>query len=542
VSRAGRGPRQEPARGDLAMGEEPDWLPEDMAAQRRQLRERQRAAQRAQATRPPTLLGSVGAPGPAGGRVLMRTRVPGVTETTAQLAATYPFLAEAPYGVIGPYIGQGRYSRTRWTWDSYTAYQQGIVRNPSIFVSGTVGSGKSSLVKSMTIVRAVPFGRRFIVPADQKGEYRGLARALGFEPVEFGPGMGTCLNPLEPPRVPDQVAARAEYADLVPNHQVTTLTAMAEAGMGRLLLPEEKTALDLALEYITRRSDDVGRWATPSLGEVAHALLNPDLQYVRQTGVRDAERLADSSFGLGCQIRTLVHGVFRGLFDGRTTVRVDIDAPGVVIDMSRVRNDDASLALSMTAAQAHLELAIALDPRPRYLIYDESWRVVRFYGLLRRLSAAIKLSREGHVPVVVVHRVSDLVTGDPMMDAAAQGLLADIDVRILYHQAADQIAQTQALCGLGDVEAALLTDLDQGSALWKIDQDSHLVDHVVPLGGLEWEVVQTDSRMSEDYRRVEQAGQKLAELFADDGADGRSLPAQGPPGGMRGGPGEALPA
>lgn len=507
-------PSRRSAASQLA-GLEEEWLPEDVAAERRRLRDKQRAAERAQAgRRAQSLLGTVGAAGPAGGRVLVRARVPGVAETTAQLAATYPFLADAPYGVVGPYIGQGRYSRSRWTWDSYEAYRLGLIRNPSIFISGTVGSGKSSLTKSMTIVRSVPFGRRFIVPADQKGEYVPIARALGVEPVQFGPGMGTCLNPLEPPQVPAAVAAAAEYADLVPNHQRTTLTAMAEAGAGRLLLPEERTALDLALDFITRREDDVDRWATPSLGEVAHALLNPDLDYVRRAGVRDAERLADSSFGLGCQIRTLVHGVFRGLFDGRTTVRVDIDAPGVVIDMSRVRNDDASLALSMTAAQAHLELAIALDQRPRYMVYDESWRFVRFYGLLRRLSAAIKLSREGHVPVVVVHRVSDLVTGDPVMDAAAEGLLADIDVRILYHQAADQIERTRVMCGLNDVEAGLLTSLDQGSALWKIDQDSRVIDHMIPIGGREWQVVQTDSRMTGDYHSVEDPDRQLAELFS----------------------------
>lgn len=454
-------------------------------------------------------LGPLGATGPAGGRVLLRSRIPGVVETTAQLAATYPFLADAPPAVHGPFIGRDRFSGAAWTWDSYRAYQQKVIRNPALFICGTVGSGKSSLTKSMTAIRAVAFGRRFIVPADQKGEYAPVARALGIEPVHFGPGLGTCLNPLDPPRAPTAAAARARYADLVPRHQLTTLTAMAEAGMDRSVVPEEKTALELALSYITRYGHaDVGRWATPSLGRIAEVLLNPDLDYLRDAGIRDPHRLVDASFALGCQIRTLVHGVFRGLFDGRTTVPIDVDAPGVVIDMSRIRNDDASLALAMTAAQAHLELAIVLDPRPRYLIYDESWRVVRFHGLLRRLSAAIKLSREGHVPVVIVHRVSDLITGQPATDAVAEGLLADIDVRILYHQASDQVDRTRTLCGLGEIEASLLTNLEQGSALWKIDQSSYVIDHVVPLGGLEWTVVQTDSAMTADQT-------------ADDSPDGR---------------------
>ena len=68
------------------------------------------------------------------------------------------------------------------------------------------------------------------------------------------------------------------------------------------------------------------------------------------------------------------------------------------------------------------------------------------------------------MPVIAVHRTSDLVTGDPQLDAAAVGLLADIDVRILYHQAADQVARTRELCGLTEVEAALLPALDTGSA------------------------------------------------------------------------------
>jgi hypothetical protein len=443
------------------------------------------------------VLGAVGAPGAAGGRVLLRTRIRGVVETTAQLAASYPFLAQAPPPIAGPFIGRDRFSRAPWTFDSYRAYATGVIRNPAIFIAGSVGSGKSALTKSMTAIRAAAYGRRFVVPADQKGEYAPVARALGFEPVQFGPGLRTCLNPLEPPRPPRQVAARAAWVDLVGAHQINTVAAMAEAGMGRALTPPERTALDVALERATARTAaGPDRWATPSLGAMAHVLLNPELDQIRAAGLRDADRLANDSFSLGCQLRTLVQGVFKGLFDGRSTVEVDLDAPGVVIDMSRIRNDDASLALAMTAAQAHLELAIALDPRPRYLVYDESWRIVRFHGLLRRLSAAIKLSREGHVPVVVVHRASDLTTGDAGLDAVAEGLLADIDVRILYHQAADQIERTRALCGLGEVEAALLGHLDQGSALWKVDQQTYVIDHLVPPGGLEWAVIETDAAMT----------------------------------------------
>ncbi|MFD0633136.1 hypothetical protein ACFQ9X_17685 [Catenulispora yoronensis] len=69
-----------------------------------------------------------------------------------------------------------------------------MITNPNIALTGMPGVGKSGTAKAISL-RLMPYGVKTFVLGDIKNEYAPLARALGVEPVELGPGLGNRLNP-----------------------------------------------------------------------------------------------------------------------------------------------------------------------------------------------------------------------------------------------------------------------------------------------------------------------------------------------------------
>ena len=120
----------------------------------------------------------------------------GIRNTSATLAGAYPFLAEGGLGSDGVFVGQDLYSGGSFVYDPWVLYSRGIITAPNLVLAGIVGSGKSSLAKSL-YTRSLPFGRRVYVPGDPKGEHTAVAEAVGGRAIVLGHGLTTRLNPLD---------------------------------------------------------------------------------------------------------------------------------------------------------------------------------------------------------------------------------------------------------------------------------------------------------------------------------------------------------
>ncbi|MCK9894376.1 conjugal transfer protein TraC [Frankia sp. AgB32] len=451
------------------------------------------AMRRAQAAlrrgaQPPKLLGSFA------GRAYHKLRLPAHMETTAQIAGIYPFVVDSGLDAPGMYIGRHVWSGNSFDFDVFELYRQQVIENPNFAVFGAVGSRKSALLKTL-ISRGSAFGYQAAVPCDPKGEYTRLARRLGCEPTYIGPGMATRLNPLDAPPRPRGIAD-ADWAREVKRARSSLLSSLIETAKGVPLTPAEHTAVDLALDVVTRQISGTSpeRWATPLLPHVLEAMTDPadeDCVNLPMT----ATELRDASRDATLTLRRLTHGALGGLFDGPTTSPLDFDRPIAVLNLERVQGSDEMIALIMTCAQAWMEAALMRqDGVQRYVVYDECWRLMRFAGLVRRLSAQQKLARQwGCANAIVAHRISDLLSASPDSVEIAKGLLAETAIRILYKQASDQISDTQQALGLTDVAADLLPRLDPGFALWLIGARAFYVEHVV--GDLEIPVVLNGSKM-----------------------------------------------
>ncbi len=420
-------------------------------------------------------------------------RVPAHQVTTRNLGAAYPFIAEAGLGRRGVVIGDDLLGGS-FVFDPFELYAAGVVSNPNMVVFGQIGRGKSAFVKTFLWRQAV-FGRRAWV-VDPKGEYGDLADAWGVRPVSLRPGGAIRLNPLDPgPDADDDTAG----PDASGRRRMELLSSLASACLGRALVPRERAALGAALAEATRAT------AVPTVPVVVEALLTPTADAARSLRTEQRDLLEDGR-DVALELRRLVYGDLRGMFDGPTTTGLDLSSPLVVLDLSALYSS-AALGVLMACATAWLQAALAraavggdgASGRSRFfLVVDEAWAILSNLGVARWLQSSWKLSRAfGVSNIAVLHRVSDLRSvgaSDSEQVALAQGLLSDSETRVVYAQSPGELEAATELLSLSATETDLLPQLRRGIALWKVGQRSFLVQH--RLSATERFMVDTDAAMT----------------------------------------------
>ncbi len=439
------------------------------------------AAERAE-QRATTYLPKGGEPGPAMLRTPGRFRLPRHQDTSAVLSGQYPFLAEGGLGSEGVFVGADLYSGGSFVFDPWVLYQRGIITAPNVVLAGIVGSGKSSLAKSLYI-RSLPFGRRVYIACDPKGEHTPVAEAVGGRAIVLGHGLRTRLNPLDEGHRPSGLSDQ-EWTSTLASRRRDLLGALTETVLGRPLTPLEHTAIDTALTDTVREND------VPILPMIVARLLTP-------TTDPDG-RLAEDGRLVAHALRRLVGGDLQGLFDGPSTVEFDPSLPMVSLDLSRVAENAALLSVLMTCASAWMESAL-MDPEggQRWMVYDEAWRLMQYPALLRRMDAQWRLARHyGIANLMIFHKLSDLDNvGDQgsAMRSLANSLLANAETRVIYRQESDQLSITAQTLGLTGTEQRLLPGLGTGQGLWRIKDRSFVVQH--QMHAAELALFDTTSRM-----------------------------------------------
>lgn len=443
------------------------------------------------------------------GRRLWDARPEPFEASTASLEAIFPFqtgsATDASQGVV---IGTSPTGGT-YTWDPWTLYQQGRLSNPNVLILGDVGSGKSSLAKTL-VWRGLEFGRGAHI-IDPKGEYAGLAAAAGVQPVALRPGSGVILNPLDPGAAGDQLPP----ADLF-HRNVATVRALVEATLGRACRQLEMVLLTAALARIT--GVEIGDHAHPapaSHGQtatfpmLAEALVTPDGDVARRVNM-DPARVVEESRELALALARLVddHGDLAGMFAGPTTLDADALGPLTVVDLAAVyRSHRAALPLVMIATAAWLQLAVATSARGRFQVNDEAWALLSDEAAARWMQTNQKLARQLSLSVVnVMHRLSDTAAaGDAgtTTRSLAEGVIADSGTWVIYRQKPGEQRLLRDTLQLNHLQARLATQLPRGRGLWIVAGETRqvaLVDHT--LSDAETELVNTDAAMAAADRQT----------------------------------------
>jgi type IV secretory pathway VirB4 component len=359
--------------------------------------------------------------------------------TSHHFAALRLPVHDAGTRLAGPPLGVARRGGT-FVLDAFDAYRGGLVTNPNVVVAGSIGAGKSTLVKMM-VDRALRRGRRVVI-VDPKGEYGPLARLHGVTPLVVGVD-GWCW--------PTTVEERAVFE---------FVRALLESARGAALGDDELYVLDRTWNAM------VPSHPTRILAELSERLA-PSLV--------DPHGGAERSLAL--TLRRFVHGDLAHLFDG-PGAPMGLGESLVVLDVSRYWATSSMAVAALGAVAAAQELATRAEPG--YLVLDEAWALLADDACLRWLQGSWKLSRaRGISHVLVLHRWSDVaaVGGDgSAARARAQGLLRECETAWLFRQPPDEAREMAQVLDLRDDEARCLPALARGAALVRYGQSRSLVN------------------------------------------------------------------
>ena len=248
-----------------------------------------------------------------------------------------------------------------------------------------------------------------------------LVEHLGGQVIRVGRGLDK-INPLDAGPLgealrrmsgPDAQALRWE----VRSRRLSLLMALCTLIRGAPITNAEEVILGRAIDLL----DDRLISAQPAVTDVLAVIeQGPDtLRAAARTdtpaGFRD--RVADLVFTLDL----LCTGSLAGVFDGQTSRPVDLDAPAVSVDISRVgAAGDHLLTAAMLCTWAHgyamVDAAAALAeqqlaPRRSYLaVMDELWRALRGApGLVEYADCLTRLNRaKGMGTIMITHSLADL--------------------------------------------------------------------------------------------------------------------------------------
>ncbi len=350
---------------------------------------------------------------------------------------------DAGTGLEGRGLGVSLHG-TSFVLDPFDAYTAGLVSNPNVIVAGSIGAGKSTIVKMM-LDRGLSRGRRVVV-IDPKGEYAELAASHGVKVVTLGRD-GWC-NPFSN----DDREAR----DL--------LRALVASAQGGPLTSEQHYTVDEAWNAMT----------TPRPIRVLRSLFESLRPRMHDTS-------PSSERALALTLYRFVVGDLAGLFDGEDAP-IEFTGNLVVVDLSSQWTSD-SFAVAALSAVAAAQQVVAQRGELGYLVLDEAWALIADPHALRWLQGSWKLSRaKGLCHVLVLHRWSDVAAageGGSAQRERAQGLLRECETAWLFRQPVDEAREMARALGLHQREERYLSALPKGVALVRYGPHRSIV-HISP--------------------------------------------------------------
>ena len=458
-----------------------------------------------------------------GGRAALAPPVPVYRGSTAQVEGLYPWLYGGSLPAAGACIGIDCLTGAAFSCHPLAWLADGVTSSPNIVFTGVPGAGKSATMKALAL-RLMPYGVRTFVAGDLKNEYAPLARALGTEPVELGPGLPGRLNPLDAgplgQSLPADEALLAGRLAEIHRRRLVLLCSLAAMRLGRALTPTEESAVSLAIVEASGRATGprpgegagLADWgarqpapAAPTIAQVWAVLRDPTPEVARDLRVRGDSpgELREMTRPVTDALGGMIRGALAGLFDGPTTVSPDFTAPIQTVDLSRMAGrGDEVIAMILACVSTWAQAAIDEPGPARMVIRDELWRSLSIPALVRKIDSDLRLSRaQGTIQVLATHRLADFAAAGPAGSAEsviAAGLVASCDTRVCLRQDIAPLGQMAGQIGLTDTECAHIASWSGhhvGRALWKVGRSASAVVQVV-LTPAEQRLFWTNERMA----------------------------------------------
>lgn len=346
--------------------------------------------------------------------------------TTVQVCGLHPFSVGTGTPMIGVPMGLQLFTGATVCADPISWFQDAdLISNPSVFVLGLPGLGKSTYTRR-TAAGLAGLGTLPLVLGDLKPDYVDMIRALGGQVITLGRGRGH-LNILDPGeafeaaerlRKAGKEKERAQVLADAHGRRHTMVAALLTILRKEPPTDREESIIDRALRVLDERHDGV-----PVLGDLLHVIQEAP-QEVRDVALDrgDDTRYKAITENLEASLISLTSGGRLGeTFAHATDVPMMRDRP-VVYDVSSIDDSDTDMQAAILLAcwsagfgTVNVANALAdagLEPRRHYfVILDELWRALRAgRGMVDRVDALTRLNRQRGVGLAMIsHTMSDLL-------------------------------------------------------------------------------------------------------------------------------------
>jgi hypothetical protein len=338
----------------------------------------------------------------------------------------WPFAVGTGTPMIGVPLGRHIHTGATLCCDPISWFQRAkLISNPSAFVLGKPGLGKSTIIRRMATGLA-GYGVMPLVLGDLKPDYVDLIEAMGGQVITLGRGRGY-LNVLDPGEAAEAAARLRAHGHVKEAGQVmsdahgrrhTMVSALLTIMRSAPPSDREETILDRALKVLDDRHHGV-----PVLGDLLRVVQEgpPEVRSVALDR-GDTVRYQTITENLEASLIGLVGGGRLGeTFSRQTTNPMRRDAP-VVYDVSAIDDSEMDLQAATllacwsagfgTVNVANVLADVGLEARRHYfVILDELWRALRAgRGMVDRVDALTRLNRQRGVGMAMIsHTMSDLL-------------------------------------------------------------------------------------------------------------------------------------
>lgn len=433
--------------------------------------------------------GARGWRGAGGGESVLVEAAPEWRGTTVQVCGLWPFAVGAGTPVVGVPLGRHLESGATVCGDPISWFQRArLIRNPSMFVLGLPGLGKSTLLRRI-LIGLSGFGTIPLVLGDVRPDYVDVIRKLGGDVISLG-GTRGYLNPLDnaealdaaqrledeekkatdagnEPRAKKLAKIRRELLADAQARRLALVSALITIQREGPVTSREDTLLSAALEVL-----DETHTGTPVLGDLLRVIQTAP-QAVRDVAV-DRDNL-DRYRAITEELEASLIGLVRGgrlgqTFSRPTSETMRRDRP-VAFDLSGIQESQPQLRAAALMAcwsvgfgTVNIAQGLAeadLEPQRHYIIaMDEIHQALRAGpGMVERYDQLTRLNRRHGVgQIMCTHTMKDLYALATEQDREkARGLVERSGMVVLGGLPAAEMPILTQVVPMSKAEQALLS-------------------------------------------------------------------------------------
>lgn len=321
---------------------------------------------------------------------------------------------------------------------SFIIFDRFSLENSNMAVFATSGAGKSYFVK-LEALRSLMLGTQLII-IDPESEYKALSDAVGGEYITFAFNSPSKINPFD-------LSGVYEEGENQLGLKILSLHGLFKVIMGDLN-PIQEAMLDRALVATYRSKgitqDPASQTKEPPLMEDLYKIL---------VGMETAEAM-----DLAARIERFVRGGFVGIFDAQTNF--DINNPFTVFSLRDMQ--EALRPIAMYIILDFIWTRVKQDLRPRLLIVDEAWYMMRYKDSALFLWGIVKRARKYYLGLTTIAQdIEDFLSQD-----IGKAIVTNSAIRVLFKQSPAGIDKLAEVFSLSQGEKQLLTGATVGQGIF----------------------------------------------------------------------------